>query len=210
MLSKEKIAKFWEGRSEIKDPRLATHFKHDDTLDYDFDFILKHTNSSSCVLDLGCGTGAIVNKLESYVTKIVAVDKNENFLKCCIDSPKIIKKVADLPYYEDSNQYDLIVIFGVLNYLNDEEVTQLYKTCHDLLKEEGILLIKQTCGIRENIIVDGYSEALGQCYHALYRSLNNDRQLISNVFSNHILVDIYPEYLNPWPNTHFYAFIVEK
>lgn len=210
MLSKEKIEKFWQSRSELKDPRLATHFKHDDALHYDLDFILKYTCSQDQVLDLGCGTGAITNVLEPHVSKIIAVDKSADFLEFCIDSPKIIKKTADLPNYSDNNQYDLILLFGVLNYLNDREVSQLYKICYDLLKEKGKLLIKHTCGINQNVLVDDYSETLGQHYHALYRSLINDRNLMSEFFQKHLVVDIYPDHLNPWENTHFYAFVLEK
>ncbi len=210
MLNKEKIDKFWRNRSEIKDPRLATHFKHDECLNYDINFILKYVSSYSHILDLGCGTGAIVNRLEPYVTHITAIDKNSAFLTFCIDSPKIVKKTVDIANYDDTKQYDLIIIFGVLNYLNDDEVTQLYKRCHRFLKKNGKLLIKHACGIHEDVIIDNYSEALGQCYHALYRSLIKDQQLIADSFSHYSVVDIYPSYLNPWENTHFYAFVVDK
>ncbi len=210
MLNKEKIEKFWQSRAELKDPRLATHFKHDDALSYDLDFILKYTCSRDHVLDLGCGTGAITNALEPHVSRVMAVDKNADFLGFCIDSPKIVKKTADLPNYMDNDQYDLILLFGVLNYLDDGEVSQLYKICYDLLKEKGKLLIKHTCGISQNVLIDDYSETLGQHYHALYRSLANDSHLIGKFFSVHSVVDIYPSHLNPWKNTHFYAFVVEK
>lgn len=210
MLVKEKVTEFWRERTKIKDPRLATHFKHDDALDYDVKFILNHIGENFHVLDLGCGTGAIVNSLEPYVAKIMAVDSSEHFLKFCIDSPKIVKKVVDLPYYEDDDQYDVILLFGILNFLNNDEVIQLYKICQKLLKEKGMLLIKHACAVHEDLLIDNYSEVLGQDYHALYRSLANDQQLISKIFSSHVVVDIYPKHLNPWSNTHFYAFVVEK
>jgi len=53
-------------------------------------------------------------------------------------------------------------------------------------------------------------EALGQHYHAFYRSLAIDCYLISKFFSKHSLLDIDPSHLNPWKNTLFYSFIMEK
>jgi methylase of polypeptide subunit release factors len=75
MLDKHKVEQFWKKRTEIKDPRIATHYKHDDTLKFDLELIFKHIHPYSDVLDLGCGTGAIVNELEPHVSKITAVDK---------------------------------------------------------------------------------------------------------------------------------------
>jgi SAM-dependent methyltransferase len=210
MLNKQKIDLFWKSRAKVKDSRLATHFKHDDALNYDLNFIQNYITSHSCILDLGCGTGAITNALESYVTEISAVDKSDDFLKFCIDSPKVTKKVADLPNYSDTKQYDLILMFGLLYYLDDGDVKQLYKTCQRLLKENGKLLIKHACGISKGVIVDAYSKVLGQHYHALYRSLIRDRDLLANYFSKHSVLDIYSNSLNPWLNTHYYAFVVEK
>lgn len=210
MLDKQKVEEFWKKRTEIKDPRIATHYKHDDTLKFDLDLIFKYVTQNSQVLDFGCGTGAIINTLEPHVSKITAIDKSAEFLNFCIDSPKITKKTADLPYYEDNNTYDLIIMFGLLGFLNNDEVSQLYKLSYKLLKENGKLLIKHACGINEDVMIDGYSEALQQWYHTIYRSVTHDQQLIADVFPRHTLVDIYPDHLNPWPNTHYYVFIVEK
>jgi 2-polyprenyl-3-methyl-5-hydroxy-6-metoxy-1,4-benzoquinol methylase len=209
-LHKEKIKKFWQNRSKIKDPRLATHFKHDNALDYDLAFIAKYVYAHSHVLDLGCGTGAIANALEPHVAHMTVVDQNAEFLKYCVISPKVRKKTADIARYVDDHHYDVILLFGVLNYLNDDEVLGLYKRCHGFLKPQGKLLIKHACGIAENVIIDAYSGLLRQHYHALYRSLKQDRQLIAKCFYEHSVIDIYPKHLNPWPNTHFYAFIVGK
>ncbi|OPA75647.1 hypothetical protein BVG16_20130 [Paenibacillus selenitireducens] len=211
MLDKEKIKVFFERRAQVEDPNLATHFKDDDTIDFDIELINKYINESSKVLDLGCGPGRITNRLEPHVSYIKSVDNQEKFLEHCIQSPKIKTVVSDLPYFLEPSKFDVILLFGVVTYFNDEEVQKIYKNCYHMLADEGILIVKHACGINDDVIIDKYSEQIGEWYHVFYRHIENDIQLLDQSdFYITNKIDIYPERLNPWENTHYYAFVAKK
>ena len=43
-----------------------------------------------------------------------------------------------------------------------------------------------------------------------YKKVEKDEELLKEFFQKVTIKDIYPKRLNPWPNTHFYAFIASK
>lgn len=205
-MDREKVDRFWQSRTEVADSRKATHFKDDDTHIFDIELIRKYISTTSEVLDLACGTGCHTNVLAQEVKSIKAVDKFDTFLEDVIKAPNVTIACCDVLSYEDKNQYDTILVLGLMNYFSDSEASKIYKKCRGLLKREGTLIIKHACGIEEDILVDKYSNELKENYYALYRQLDKEQQLLSQFFSVET-IDVYPKRLNPWDNTHFYAFI---
>ncbi|MCM3128277.1 class I SAM-dependent methyltransferase [Paenibacillus provencensis] len=208
MLDKDKVNSFWNRRAEVNDPVVATHLKHDDAVEYDENLVRKYIKSNNVkVLDLGCGTGRTTNRIEKYVGSIRAVDKQQKFLDHCIKSKKVELVCADVETYLDETKYDIILLFGVMNYLSLEEANNVYKNCKKMLGDGGVLLVKHACGVKENVYVDHYSEAIADNYCAEYRYVELEKNLLENEGFNVEILDIYPDHLNPWSNTHFYAFI---
>ncbi|WP_426333561.1 class I SAM-dependent methyltransferase [Paenibacillus silvae] len=210
MLDKNKVDSFFKRRAKITDPELATHYKKDDTIYFDLNLIEEYIADDSVVLDLGCGPGRMTNKLEQKVSYIKAVDNQAEFLSHCINSSKVEKVVSNIVDFQDSNKYDVILLFGVLNYFNDDEVEVIYANCKKMLKEDGVLIVKHACGEVENVIIDKFSEQINDWYHVLYRHIDQDRLLLSQAGFSFSMVDVYPPRLNPWSNTHYYAFIAKK
>lgn len=210
MLDKNKIDDFFARRTQILNPNLATHYKEDDSIQFDIDLISKYINSSSEVLDLGCGPGRTTNILEPNVSYIKAVDKQRAFLTFCSKSPKVETVESDLTEFIDNRKYDVILLFGIMNYFNDEEVETIYNNCFNMLKDDGVIIVKHASGVREDVIINKYSEQIGDWYHAIYRHVDRDNLLIQQSGFKAIMVDIYPERLNPWENTHYYAFVAKK
>jgi len=208
-MDKGKIDAFWNRRANVSDPRLATHFKHDNTLEYDIQLIEFYLKEEAKLLDLGCGTCAITNYFESKVNFICAVDKHEGFLQHCSNSNKIELIISDIASYRDDRKYDCIIIFGVMNYLSEDDARSLYERCQKMLTKRGVLIVKHACGVEEDIVVDKYSEAISDWYYAVYRWVDKEKNLLSEYF-NVKIVDIYPPELNPWENTHFYAFVCNE
>ena len=209
-LDKTKIDAFWKSRTEIDNPRIATHYKQDDTHEYDLVLIRKYLKPTTHLLDMGCGTCFLSNQLIGDVAHIVAVDKYKEFLQHAVSSPKIETIASDLLNYSDDRKYDVIIMFGVANFFNDAELMKLYSFCASHLSDEGVFIVKHTCGIQEDVVIDNYSEQIGQHYHAIYRLDSREQKMLESVFSDVCKVDIYPERLNPWPNTHFYAFVCKQ
>lgn len=205
-LDRKKIDKFWEKREKIKDPRVSTHFKTDSTHLFDLALIRKYVTPKTKLLDLACGTCFLSNELVNEVAYIKAMDKFGRFLKHCNISDTFITEEADLIGYKDNNMYDIILGFGIMNYFDNEEASSIYKNMATMLSKDGVFIVKHQSGINEDVLIDAYSDQIGDTYHALYRNVNTDKKLLEQYFQVEV-IDIYPSKLNPWPNTHFYAFV---
>ncbi len=205
-MDKQKIDQFWKRRARIKDPRVATHFKHDDALEYDVQLIEQHLRPNARVLDLGCGTCAMVNKIAHLAGYVRAVDKQSEFLSNCVDLPHVETVASDIAQYRDTEHYDLILLFGVMNYFDETEALEIYQRCRNMLTQNGTLIVKHACGVNEDVEVDKYSDEIGDWYYAVYRQADKEKALLQHIYSVD-MVDIYPPELNRWDNTHFFAFI---
>jgi hypothetical protein len=206
---KEFVKKFWQKRGrEITHPRVATHFRIDDAIDYDFNLVKRFCNGNTKILDLGDGKCVLSSRLAPYVKEIVAVDFVGNFLKKGKLLPNIKTVASDIRTFESKEKYEIILLFGVLNYFfNNKELLSLYKRYKKMLAGNGVCIIKHQVGIKGTVIVDGYSEDVKGHYLAVYRQIEKEISLLKLVFNVVDVIDIYPPRLNRWANTHFYAFI---
>lgn len=208
-MDQKKVDAFWSKRAKIKDPRVATHFKKDDTHVFDLALIRKYTKPDSDILDMGCGTCYLSNELIDEVHYIKAVDKYPEFLSHCKTAPNLETFASDVLSYQDDRKYDIILLFGVVMYFSEVDTKKIYHMCKQLLKPTGTLIVKHQCGVDRDVAIDNYSPAIEDNYYAVYKHVKKDTQLLEEFF-NVELVDVYPPRLNPWPNTHFYAFIASQ
>ncbi|WP_227934892.1 class I SAM-dependent DNA methyltransferase [Alkalihalobacillus deserti] len=99
------------------------------------------------ILDVGCGTGELLVQLQQSGANVTGVDLSADMLslakeKCDragFSPPLFQQSMTDL---EGLGQYDVVTIFcDSLNYLETEEdVHNTFKSVHQQLKAEGILL----------------------------------------------------------------------
>ncbi len=208
-MDKNKVDAFWSKRAQVTDPRVATHFKKDDTHVFDLELIRRYTLPNTDLLDLGCGTCFLSNELVEEVNYIRAVDKYPEFLEHCLTVSNLETTASDVLEYTDNRQYDVILLFGVVMYFSEEDTRKIYAKCRDLLREDGTLIVKHQCGVDGDVAIDNFSPAIGDNYYAVYKHVKKDTELLKEFFDVEV-VDVYPERLNPWPNTHFYGFVATK
>lgn len=206
LLNKEIIDAFWESRTSVENPRLATNYRDDGRLRIDVALVLEHLRENASILDLGAGTCTLAWELLPYVRRIVAVEKFLGFLESAGDAPSLEKVCSDVMEFQTREKFDAILLFGVVNFLTHEEAQQLYANCSQMLAEDGLLIVKHQCGVREEIVVDKYSEELQSHYHARYPSVSEERALMEQIFKTEV-IDVYPAEINRWENTHFYAYV---
>ncbi|MEV2911680.1 class I SAM-dependent methyltransferase [Paenibacillus larvae] len=136
-------------------------FREDNSLAYDVELVKSYLPIGGKVLDLGCGTCTLTNELIPYVSYIRGIDKHYELMRFCKVNENFETLVGDITEYKDEMKYDLILVYGVINYIQeDDEVKQIYKNCFDMLLTEQ--------GFKVQVI------------------------------------DIYPDNMNPWKNTHHY------
>lgn len=209
-MNKDKVNKFWQKRTKVNHPRISTHFQNDDTHLFDLKIIEKYITPQSKILDLACGPCYYSNLLIDKVKYIKAVDKFRDFFKFCKKTPKLETVEMDLVNFEDNQKYDLILLIGIMHFINEEERKIIYKKAFQYLKNNGVVYIRHQCGINNDIDIDKYSKKIGDNYTALYLELNKETNMLKKIFKKVKVVDIFPKRLNPWPDTHYYAFICSK
>jgi len=194
----------------IKNP-IETRNKAKDSSKYDIELMKSISNPSKKLLDLGSGTGLIVNHLESHFKKIVAVEKYHGFSKHINISKNIDIINCDLLQLKIDDSFDFISLFGVMNYFNADEAREIYRMAFNLLSSDGILVIKNQMGIDDDVIVNGFSDELKMDYYSEYRQLDKEISLLQESgFTTTKTIDIYPSEFNRWDSTHFYALICAK
>lgn len=205
-LDKAKINNFWQARTQVADPRIATNYRDDGRLELDFRLVQSHATPQSRVLDLGAGSCTLSGRLEPYVASVLAVDKYAGFLKHAPRSAKFSTECADIVDFRSQSVFDLILLFGVVNFLNVEDERALYERCQAMLSSNGTFIVKNQCGVEGERIVDQHSSELDAHYHARYPAYQSQLQLLAEHFDVSA-VDIYPPEINRWTDTHFYAFV---
>ncbi len=211
-MNNKDVITYYDKMSSTVEEQIEIRNKAKDFSQYDINFMKRVSNKNINLLDLGSGTGLLINSLVDDFKSITAVEKYENF-------SKFINKVSNLRIiHEDllslelsEESFDMISIFGVMNYFNKDEANVIYKKAHKFLKLNGTLIIKNQMGITEDVTVNGYSKELNTNYYSNYRYIKNEIKLLEEVGFSFIKdFDIYPSEYNRWNNTHFYAITAKK
>lgn len=207
----EKSIKYWQELSKkIKSPS-ETKNKRPDTSAIEAEFISKYLKPDMELLDLGSGTGLIINKIVGKVKKIIAVEKFEEFSRFIVENPSLLVINADLNGFKIRKNFDIITCLGVAQYFSKNEILEIYNNIYSMLKKDGILILRNHCGIYEDVIVDGFSEELGTEYYAEYRFIKNELKMLSKIgFHNIEIYDILPDTINVWENTRHYFIVCQK
>ena len=176
-------------------------------LPYDISFLLPYCTSQTNLLDLGSGSGKIVNQLVSHVASITCLEPT-SWRNYIVKDPKVTLVAQPIQDCCFDKQYDLITAFGLFNYFLEAEAACLYPKIRSFCQPNGTLIIKNQFGIHETVTIDGYREDIKQTYFSQYRTLEKEKELLANAgFGSFQVVDIYPKEANIWKNTHFYALV---
>ena len=192
-------------------PNCVKMAKNTDFTHIDAQFILNYANQNSEILDLGSGTGLTVNKIYDRVKSIDCVEPFKEFSDHIIKSNNITVINQNVMDFDTNKKYDIIGVFGLIQYFNKEESTKIYEKCLNWMKPKSKIIIKNQFGIYDDVLVAGYSEEQKTEYFSEYRHLDKEVKLLESLgYKNIETFDIYPPEANRWNNTHFYAIVAEK
>lgn len=203
--------KYWEDMAHNKPNRTTVKVNpQNDYTAFDADFIMKHANDSSEILDLASGTGLAIDKYYNAVGHIDAVELFPEFSKFITESPNISVFNDDVTKFSPIKKYDLILMFGMVQYFSESEIKSIYKRYKKYLKPSGKLIIKNQFGVKKDVVVSGLSKELNKPYYSEYRHIDKEVATLSSIgFTTVKVHDIYPPEGNRWDNTHFYAIVAE-
>ncbi len=102
------------------------------------------------LLDFGCGSGAITNKLSKAVKSIDAIDISSGMLEFAKKQAEK-SSIANINYIQASifderfkeGKYDVILAFNVLHYIEDMPI--LIERINTLLKPDGVFISSTAC-----------------------------------------------------------------
>ncbi len=196
--------------NQITDPQ-QTRNKRGDYSDLEIEFLKPFLKPDISVLDLGSGTGLVVNKLVELVGHITAVEKFQNFSKYIKQSNKLELINADIVGFRLYREFDLILATGVIQCLEGHFIADLYQNIFNMTKSGGHFIAHIHCGLKEDVIVDRFSDELNTNYYAEYRYYENEKKRILDAgFKSVELHDVFPDWLNKWPNTRHFLFVCTK
>jgi cyclopropane fatty-acyl-phospholipid synthase-like methyltransferase len=177
----------------------------------EIEFLTNYLKKTDTIIDIGSGSGLIVNKLIGHVKSIVAVEKFEGFTKFITDHPDILVVNADLIGFKIRKQFNAALCFGVSQCFEENSMTDIYANVYSMLKEGGLFVVRMQCGIEKGKTIDGYSDELQTDYFADYRHWEREIEILEKTgFKNIKKFDIFPDSLNVWTDTRHYIFVCEK
>jgi SAM-dependent methyltransferase len=204
-------AEYWKALANRIVSPAETKNKRPDTSDLEIEFLKDYLKETNDILDLGSGSGLIVNKLVDYVSSIIAVEKFESFTKFIVDDPKITVINSDLIGFKIRRQFDAVLLFGVAQSFYKDDIIAIYKNIYNMIKPSGLFIIRIHCGLEEDILVDGFSEELQTNYFAHFRQIDSEIKLLEEIgFKNIKKFDIFPDSLNVWENSRHFLLVCEK
>ena len=176
----------------------------------DAEFITNYTDRKSDVLDLASGTGLIVNKYHNMVGSVDAVELFPEFSRFITKAANVNIFNDDIASFSPKKDYDLILMFGIVQYFNEGEIFDIYNKYRKNLRPLGKLIVKNQFGVKDDVTVSGVSEELHRPYFSEYRHIEKEVRILKSIgFSAVGVHDIYPPEANRWENTHFYAIVAE-
>jgi hypothetical protein len=121
-----------------------------------------------------------------------------------------------LPNLVCSDQFDAVILAGILLYLNDEDAIRLLEEACGLLAEGGVLYLREPLGITQRLSLrDHYSAELMAEYSSLYRSKTEfERMIRAAAQANELKVSqgepLYPMALDNRSDTRQFYYILER
>ena len=176
--------------------------------------------SGKKVLELGCGIGrwaeALYDKCEYYL----GIDFSENLLdianKTYADKENCkfqLMSVTDIKVDEllVEPPFDVIIISGVLMYLNDDDLRVVVDYMNQLGSEDKKIFIMEptSCMDSRLTLKDFYSEGLEVDYSAIYRTKDEYLEFFEPLNYNSVIVDNIFTDLSDHSETNYKFFVFE-
>jgi 2-polyprenyl-6-hydroxyphenyl methylase/3-demethylubiquinone-9 3-methyltransferase len=125
--------------------------------------MLNNKTSTPCLLDVGCGGGLFMAKLEKHGYHVTGLELNNSRASYCEKryNINIIRHSIESDYWLDCQcQYDIVTLWDVIEHVNYPKST--LKSILGVLKKDGLLFIDTPCR-------DSFYHVIGELSYRLSR-----------------------------------------
>ena len=185
----EKVKDFFDNRAskEVENILSITMYQDSDVVEKrhkdESKIVLEKLDvTNKKILEIGCGVGRWAEVFEDKCDSYLEIDYSKNLIE-------IANKTYDYDncYFQEmsatdlkidelklSPPFDIILIIGVLIYLNDEDIKQMMEEINKVSDENTIVYVRETISYMDTRLTlkDFYSEDLDEEYNAIYRTEN--------------------------------------
>lgn len=199
----ERSLRFWINRSETSNSSRWTSPRQ---LEADIR-VISPFRAARTVLDLGAGTGELLDGFAWQAEHVTAVDIVPSFLERIPELPGLERIVANLDEFVPERTYELILLFGVITCVDQATERRILEICRDSLDPNGVLVVKHQCSDTTGFEVDRPPSADAPFgYVGRYPGVNEQRDRLLESFGSVEIVH-YPDELRRHSNSHDCAFI---
>lgn len=205
-IDNNKMKDFFEQRADKDLPHRYNYVIYQDSHpelalqrdEYEKSRFLKYMNlkPDSKILDIGCGVGRWGDEIVRHLStgRYVGVDYSPNMLevarkelehtgKCDFFCGDFREIRGILSAHQVKTKFDVILLNGILMYINDDDISKCLGAVAELLAEGGVVYIKESVGKEERLTLkEFYSNELKSNYSAIYRSINEYNSLFNKIF----------------------------
>jgi trans-aconitate methyltransferase len=203
----ELVQEFWRKRAELEDKRWTPmpylNFEIEKVLEF-----LNHERKLS-ILDLGSGSGSLSRHLTKPNDTLMAVDFESSCERFFLQDPRYNFIHCEVDKFISSQKFNLILLFGVVTYLNVEEEEVTYQNMKSMLSHDGLVVVKNQCSDFEEFNFNGFSKELGTNYSARYPNSFEQRDRLLRQFDQVEILE-YPSWSKKYPNSSHFMFICRK
>lgn len=169
------------------------------------DRLLSDVKKPLSILDIGCGMGRWATNLLDRIAVYDGVDFTSSYVTA---SNEMFKDYPHIRFYQglaseidqlplQLAHYDLIIVAGLLIYMNDNDVVKLMNIIDKLLAKEGLLYIRESISVMDQRLTlkDFHSDELNADYNAIYRTTEDYEEIFAahlhglNVASSGLMLD---------------------
>ena len=206
-IDNELVQEFWKKRAGLEDNRWTPM----PYLKFEIEKVQEFLNDNRklSILDLGSGSGSLSRHLTKPNDTLTAVDFESSFERIFLQDPRYNFIHCEVDKFISPQKYDLILLFGVVTYLNLQEEDVTYQNMKSMLSHDGLVVVKNQCSDSEEFIFNGFSKELGTNYSARYPSSFEQRDRLLRQFDQVEILE-YPSWSKKYPNSFHVMFTCRK